>query len=49
MNGINPNEYSGTFNNYAQGYTNGVGWQYFTKSDSYGTVDDGCGSGYAQG
>lgn len=47
--GINPNESSGTFNNYAEGYQNGVGWVYFTSSDSYGTVDDGCGSGYAQG
>lgn len=43
------NESSGTFNNYAGGYQKGVGWEYFTKSNSYGTVDDGCGSGYAQG
>jgi len=47
--GINPNESSGTFNNYAQGYQNGVGWVYFSSSDSYGLVDDGCGSGYPQG
>jgi len=49
VDGINPNEYSGNFNNYAQGYKNGVGWEYFNSEDSYGTVDDGCGSGYAEG
>ncbi len=48
-NGINSNEYSGTLNNYVEGYRKGVGWNYFTSSNSYGTVDDGCDSGYVQG
>ena len=46
---IGPGEYSGNFNNYVQGYTNGVGWRYLTSSNSYGKVDSGCGNGYPQG
>ena len=30
------------------GFRKGVGWNYFTSSNSYGTVDDGCDSGYVQ-
>ena len=47
--GINANEYSGNFNNYVQGYQNGVGWKSLTPSNSYGVANDGCGSGYPQG
>ncbi len=47
-NGIGPSQYTGNFNNYTEGYQNGVGWIYFNSSDSYGSVSVGC-SNHPQG